>query len=211
MIEILAVGGLLGIKHALEPDHIIAVSTIVGKNKGFWRSSFLGLFWGLGHTLALLFIFLILSLTKSSIPEAWSMSFEMGVGVMLIYLGVASFLNPQFSKRKISQQTESSNRGLFFKSLVIGQIHGLAGSAAMTILALSMVDSAAEAFNYIGVFGIGTILGMLLFTLLLSIPFQLSTHKYKLNRTLIGMTSAVSVIYGLYYIYKIGFVDGLFV
>ncbi|WP_173917674.1 urease accessory protein UreH [Halobacillus sp. Marseille-Q1614] len=210
MIEILAIGFLLGIKHALEPDHVIAVSTIVGKHKKFWRSSFLGFFWGIGHTLTLLGIFLIMTLTKSSIPDTWAMSFEMGVGFMLIYLGFSPLWNSGNVHIKSGKVKGESSKKLFVKSMAIGQIHGLAGSAAMILLALSMVDSAQEAFIYISIFGMGTILGMLAFTLLLSIPYQIGSRSLKINRTLIGATSILSIGYGLYYIYTIGFGDGLF-
>lgn len=211
LMGILGIGFLLGIKHALEPDHVIAVSTIVGKHKSIWRSSLLGFFWGIGHTLTLLLVFLLLAFSKKTIPETWSLFFELFVGLMLVYLGIISFRSSN-SKMTISTQkfTGSENR-LFIKSMVIGQIHGVAGSAAMTLLALSVINTIGDGVLYIGMFGTGTVLGMLLFTTVLSVPFLLASQKETLHRLLGGITSVISVCYGFYYIYTIGFIDGLFI
>jgi hypothetical protein len=207
ILGVLGIGFLLGIKHAIEPDHVIAVSTIAGRHKSFWQSGFLGVFWGIGHTLALLLVFLILTLTKGSIPIKWEMAFELGVGIMLVYLGFASFRKPV----QITAKTEIfPHQHLYLKSMFIGQIHGLAGSAAMTLLALSMVDSLQEAVLYIGTFGTGTIIGMLLFTMLMSIPFFYTGKIRKADRLLTGTASVISIFYGIYYIYTIGFQEGLF-
>ncbi|MDQ0219553.1 urease accessory protein UreH [Peribacillus cavernae] len=210
LLGILGIGFLLGIKHALEPDHVIAVSTIVGKHKTIWRSSLLGFFWGLGHTLTLLLVFLVLALTKEAISETWSLLFELVVGVMLVYLGIISFRSSHSKKKLSTEKGYKSENRLFLKSMVIGQIHGMAGSAAMTLIALSVVDSIKDAFVYISLFGIGTIIGMLLFTAGLSIPFLLAGQKQTFNRVLGSLASIISVSYGFYYIYTIGFIDGLF-
>ncbi|GGC85172.1 hypothetical protein GCM10007216_14860 [Thalassobacillus devorans] len=208
LFAILGVGFLLGIKHALEPDHVVAVSTIVGENKSPWRSGFLGVFWGIGHTLTLLVIFLILFLSQTSIPGAWEKSFELGVGFMLIYLGFSSFLPKKNKARKSGKAVRNQ---LLFKSMLIGQIHGLAGSAAMTLLVVSTVDSLQGALIYIGTFGTGTVLGMLLFTLVLSLPFLFTVNKQRINMLLTRGTAILSICYGIYYIYVIGFSNGLFI
>ncbi|MBM7554478.1 urease accessory protein UreH [Thalassobacillus pellis] len=207
LFAILGLGFFLGIKHALEPDHVVAVSTIVGKNKSPWRSSFLGVFWGIGHTLTLLIIFLLLYFTKTSIPGTWEMSFELGVGIMLVYLGTSPF----FPKKKNGRRNRKAiTSNLFIKSMVIGQIHGLAGSAAMTLLVVSVVDSLKDSLIYIGTFGIGTVVGMLLFTFVLSFPFFFIVNKHQVNTLLIRGTAILSICYGIYYIYMVGFVEGLF-
>ncbi|SEA34674.1 hypothetical protein SAMN05421743_10481 [Thalassobacillus cyri] len=207
LFAILGFGFLLGIKHALEPDHVVAVSTIVGKNKSPWHSGFLGVFWGIGHTLTLIFIFLVLHFTQTSISGTWEKTFELGVGIMLVYLGVSTFFPAKNHTPKKSGNTAGN---LFFKSMFIGQIHGLAGSAAMTLLVVSMVDSLQGALLYIGTFGTGTILGMLLFTFVLSIPFLFAVNKNRINFFLTKATAILSIGYGLYYIYMVGFIDGLF-
>jgi ABC-type nickel/cobalt efflux system permease component RcnA len=96
LLSVLAVGFILGIKHAIEPDHVIAVSTITSHSKKLWRASLAGVFWGIGHTATLFIVGLILILMKGEIPEIWDMSLEFAVGIMLIYLGITSL----FSSRK---------------------------------------------------------------------------------------------------------------
>lgn len=114
---ILGLGFLLGIKHALEPDHVVAVSTIVGKNNSPLKSGFLGMFWGAGHTATLLIIFIILHFTQTTIPDTWEMYFEAGVGLMLVYLGITTFLpNKKPKKQGIRIQINCfSNRLLLDK------------------------------------------------------------------------------------------------
>jgi len=208
LIGVLGIGFLLGLKHALEPDHIIAVSTIAGKQKSLFHSSLLGVFWGIGHTLTLLGVFLILAITKGSISEKWGMAFEMGVGVMLVYLGIVSL---RTLKKKNIKRESKEGKPLFLKSMFIGQIHGLAGSAAMTLLVVSAVDSMKDAVLYIGIFGTGTILGMLLFTFVVSLPFVFAGKIQRVERVLTGIASIISICYGIYYIYLMGYQEGLFI
>lgn len=102
LLLVLAIGFVLGIKHALEPDHIIAVSTIASQSKKIWKSSLAGVFWGIGHTLTLLVFGVILILLKNEIPEAWAMSLEFLVGIMLVYLGITTiFLGSKRSSMTI--------------------------------------------------------------------------------------------------------------
>lgn len=93
LLLVLGIGFLLGTKHALEPDHIIAVSTIASQSKKIWKSSLAGVFWGIGHTLTLLVFDIVLILMKDEIPEAWAMSLEFVVGIMLVYLGMTTIFS----------------------------------------------------------------------------------------------------------------------
>ena len=93
LISILILGFVLGVKHAIEPDHIIAVSTIASHSKKLWRSSLAGVFWGVGHTLTLFIVSMLIIAFKIEIPEKWALSFEFLVGIMLVYLGLTSFLS----------------------------------------------------------------------------------------------------------------------
>ena len=92
-LSILALGFVLGIKHAIEPDHVIAVSTIASQSKKLLRSSLAGVFWGIGHTATLLIVGIILIFMKGEIPDKWAMSLEFLVGIMLVYLGVTTILS----------------------------------------------------------------------------------------------------------------------
>ena len=99
LFSVLALGFILGIKHAIEPDHVIAVSTIASKRKNLWHASLAGYYWGIGHTATLFIIGIILILMKNDISEKWSMSLEFLVGIMLVYLGISSMLTIRKNKQ----------------------------------------------------------------------------------------------------------------
>ncbi|MEH7307284.1 urease accessory protein UreH domain-containing protein [Neobacillus drentensis] len=228
-LSILALGFVLGIKHAIEPDHVIAVSTIASQSKKLFRSSLAGVFWGIGHTATLFIIGIILIFMKGEIPEKWAMSLEFLVGIMLVYLGASTLLS--FKNIHVHQHEHDgenhkhvhshTNSGQhvhkhkyknvsYLKSLVIGLVHGLAGSGAMVLLTMSTVKSVWEAAVYILIFGVGTIIGMLFFTTIIGIPFVFSTKKLRLNQTLTQITGAISIMFGIFYMYNLGVTEGLF-
>ncbi|MGM0878521.1 MAG: sulfite exporter TauE/SafE family protein [Bacillota bacterium] len=226
-LSILTLGFVLGIKHAIEPDHVIAVSTIASRSKKLWHSTLSGVFWGIGHT-ATLFIFgIIVILMKGEIPDIWAMSLEFLVGIMLVYLGITSILsfknihvhkqehNGEVHKHIHAHQHSSEHQHqhkeiTYIKSMIIGLVHGLAGSAAMILLTMSTVKSVWEGAIYILIFGVGTIIGMLFFTTILGIPFVLSAKKININKTLIQITGGISTVFGIYYMYNLGITEGLF-
>jgi sulfite exporter TauE/SafE len=94
--------------------------------------------------------------------------------------------------------------------MLIGFVHGLAGSGAMILLTMSTVKSAWEASLFMLIFGVGTVIGMLLFTTIIGLPFVMSTKKINLNTTLTKLTGSISVVFGLYYMYNLGITEGLF-
>lgn len=196
LLSVLLLGFTLGIKHATEPDHVIAVSTIASQTKKLSRSSLAGVFWGLGHTATLLVIGVTAIALGQHIPENVATLLEFFVGVMLVYLGINGI-------RKNPIIEEGKQQHFHKKSFVIGVIHGLAGSAAMVLLTAAAADTGAEAFQYILLFGAGTIVGMLLFTTLLGLPF-LVTSKKSIPLFLMRATSLISVVYGLYYMIQTG-------
>ncbi|MCM3788675.1 urease accessory protein UreH [Domibacillus indicus] len=196
LLSILLLGFTLGIKHATEPDHIIAVSTIASRTKKLYRSSLTGVFWGLGHTATLLIIGVTAIALGRQIPENLAALLECFVGVMLVYLGVNGMRG---SWRAGEADYEHTHK----KSFTIGVIHGLAGSAAMVLLTATQADSSSEAFQFILIFGAGTVVGMLLFTTLLGLPFLVTSHK-TIPLFLMRITSLISVLYGLYYIIETG-------
>ena len=230
LLSILALGFVLGIKHAIEPDHVIAVSTIASQSKKLWRSSLAGVFWGVGHTATLFIMGTILIVMKGEIPEKWAMSLEFLVGIMLVYLGVTTLLsfknihlhkhdhNGEVDKHKHIHTHEHSgqhehkhqhHKVSYFRSLMIGLVHGLAGSGAMVLLTMSTVKSVWEGVIYILIFGTGTVVGMLFFTTIIGIPFVFSAKKISLNRTLTQITGVVSTVFGIYYMYNLGITEGL--
>jgi len=228
-LSILALGFALGIKHAIEPDHVIAVSTIASQSKKLFKSTLAGVFWGIGHTATLFIIGVILILMKGEIPEKWAMSLEFLVGIMLVYLGlttITSFKNIHVHQH---EQDEDKHKHVhshshdgqhlhkhqprnvsYMKSLFIGLVHGLAGSGAMVLLTMSTVKNVWEAAVYILIFGVGTILGMLFFTTIIGIPFVFSAKKRVLNQTLSRLTGVISIVFGMYYMYNLAVTEGLY-
>ncbi|OXS76770.1 sulfite exporter TauE/SafE family protein [Domibacillus enclensis] len=196
LLSVLLLGFTLGIKHATEPDHVIAVSTIASQTKKLSRSSLAGVFWGLGHTATLLVIGVTAIALGQHIPENVATLLEFFVGVMLVYLGINGI-------RKNPVIEEGKQQHFHKKSFVIGVIHGLAGSAAMVLLTAAAADTGAEAFQYILLFGAGTIVGMLLFTTLLGLPFLVASKK-SIPLFLMRATSLISIVYGLYYMIQTG-------
>lgn len=229
LLSILGLGFVLGIKHAIEPDHVIAVSTIASQSKKLLRSSLAGVFWGIGHTATLFIIGVILILMKGEIPEKWAMSLEFLVGIMLVYLGIStilSFKNIHLHKHEHNgdlhkhvhshehscthEHRHQHKKVSYLKSMLIGLVHGLAGSGAMIVLTMSTVNNAWEAAVYILIFGAGTIIGMLFFTTLIGIPFVFSAKKFSINKSLTQVTGVISTVFGIYYMYNLGITEGLF-
>ncbi|MEY9867634.1 urease accessory protein UreH [Peribacillus sp. RS7] len=204
-VSILTLGFLLGIKHSLEPDHVIAVATTAGNTKKISRSTLTGVYWGIGHTCTLFLTGMLYIWMKGEIPESLSMTLEFGVGVMLVILGAKSLF-----KDRLNITNDHDGLRPFLVSALIGFVHGLAGSAAMVILTMSTVTGIGEGSIYIIIFGAGTIIGMLCFTTILGIPFALNGKNIGLNRTFIKLAGAISFGFGLYYIYKLGVTEGLF-
>jgi ABC-type nickel/cobalt efflux system permease component RcnA len=229
LVTVLTLGFILGIKHAIEPDHVIAVSTIASQSKKLWHASLAGVFWGIGHTLTLFVIGLILILMRGEIPEKWAMSLEFLVGIMLVYLGVKTILSfknihvhhhqHDGDDHKHVHSHENSGehhhkhrhkKTTYFQSMFIGLVHGLAGSGAMVLLTMGTVKSVGEAAIYILIFGGGTVIGMLFFTTIIGIPFVLSNKRKTISRPLGIITGIISTVFGLYYMYNLGVNDGLF-
>jgi len=225
--NILILGFILGIKHAVEPDHIIAVSTIASQSKKLLRSSLAGVFWGIGHTLTIFSVGMVFILIKGEIPLNWAMSMEFLVGIMLVYLGVSSYLSYKKNKIHVHEHEHEgfmhnhfhlklsihnhNKKGIsYFKSVIIGFVHGLAGSAAMIILTMSTVNNPVQGAFYIAVFGLGTVVGMLIFTTIIGIPFVLSSKRTSINLRLTLFAGFISIFFGLYYMYDLGFTQGLF-
>ncbi|WP_019123748.1 sulfite exporter TauE/SafE family protein [Brevibacillus massiliensis] len=229
LLSILALGFVLGIKHAIEPDHVIAVSTVASQSKKLLRSSLAGVFWGIGHTATLFIIGIVLILMNGKMPENWAMSLEFIVGIMLVYLGITSLLSfknfhvhehkqdaevhKHIHSHKHNDEHEHKHQHKdtsYRKSMVVGLVHGLAGSAAMVLLTMSTVKSAWECAIYILVFGAGTAVGMLFFTTIIGLPFVLSAKKVNINKTFTQITGVLSTVFGIYYMYNLGVTEGLF-
>lgn len=233
---VLGWGFTIGLKHAVEADHLAAVSTIVTERKSLFGSAIVGGIWGLGHTISLMMvgaivIFLNLQVEENSTTEKL---LEFCVGIMLVLLGL-NVLRKLFQGGTIhthahkhgshehihphlheAGETNEPNTHHGFslspRALVIGMIHGLAGSAGLMLAVLPTIESRPLAFIYIAVFGIGSIVGMMLMSLLVGLPFTLTALKLKnLNLILQSIAGLASIVLGFYIIYEKGFVKGLLI
>lgn len=191
----LILGFILGIKHAFEADHIIAISTIVTEQKNPIKAALVGTFWGLGHTTTLFIIGVLVLLLKLSIPENISLIFELFVGVMLVILGVRAI-----KQGRIILHAHRKHH----TSFLIGIVHGLAGSGALMILVLSTISSLAQGLYYILLFGLGSTLGMSAMSFLVSLPFIFSASKFpQMEKYLRLIAGTLSILFGLLMVYYI--------
>ncbi|MFC0297956.1 urease accessory protein UreH [Geobacillus jurassicus] len=194
---VLLFGLLLGMKHATEPDHVIAVSTIASRTKKLSLSSLAGMFWGIGHTLTLLVVGMVIIAFEQRIPERIASYLEMAVGIMIIVLGVFSFR----SMLKVGHHHSHDIRHVHMKSTLIGIVHGLAGSAGMVLLTAATVKGVWMALAFMLIFGVGTVIGMMLFTTFLGIPFVwMKARQQAMNQWMVKAVSLISIGYGVYYI-----------
>lgn len=210
LLSLLALGCVLGIKHAIEPDHVVAVSTIASKSNKIWSASLAGAFWGIGHTATLFAVGMFLIFTKTEIPEKWAMLLEFCVGVMIVYLGMYSILSMKKKEQRHLHDGRSERNLSYTKTMLIGIMHGFAGSAAMVLLTMSLIDTAWQGALFILVFGVGTVAGMLIATTIIGLPFVFTSKKIQINRLLVGLTGTISVLFGLFYMYDLGMNEGLF-
>jgi high-affinity nickel-transport protein len=220
LLPTLGLGFLFGLQHATDPDHVVAVATIVSRTRRFDAGALIGAFWGVGHTATIVTMGMAIIAFNLTVTPSIGLSMELGVAVMLLALGVFRIVR-LVQERDDEEQAETAGgptgfrsalqavgRGQAARSVVIGLVHGLAGSAAVALLVLSAVKNPYAAAAYLLLFGLGTIVGMTAITALLSLPFKVPLLT--LNRGLAIGTGVGSFVFGLCLIVQIGFVDGLF-
>ena len=210
---ILTVGLMLGLEHAFEPDHVVAVTTIVSNIKGVRKSLALGTIWGLGHTITILIAGTIVLALKIMIPESMTRLFMIIAGIMLIVLGAyvikellterAYSLNPKNGVPSLltPQPKVATKYDHAHKSLISGIIQGLGGSATIMLVVLSTVDSVMMGMIFMALFGLGVILGMLTYGALIGGFITYTTlHTNKIHVVIRAITSCVSIGFGIYII-----------
>ena len=207
-------GLLLGMRHALEPDHLAAVSTLVTEEDDPRSGLWLGAFWGLGHTLALLAVGAMLALLKTTLSERLTVTFELLVSAMLLLLGVRALVRARVEMgRGVPQRHEHGGllhvhpgevahvhvgrRAFAIRPLVVGIIHGLAGSGALTALVLAGFDTGAERLAYIVVFGGGSVLGMALLSGLAGWPLARLLRSPRARGWTSAVAGTLSVVMGV--------------
>jgi nickel/cobalt exporter len=235
-LGVLGIGLVYGLKHATEADHIVAVSAIVSEHRKLARAAVVGGLWGAGHTASLIIVGVFVLALRIAIPEHVASWLEFAVALMIIGLGIAAFRRALRSRSDFHIHKHGHDdlthahihfheRGRFsdaaqphthavvrigFKPLLVGAMHGLAGSGALTLLVLTQINSSSLGLLYLGVFGLGSIIGMLLMSGLVGLPFVLSSRKLSgIHYGLQMLAGAVSITFGLWYAYETGFASGL--
>ncbi len=212
-VTVILLGLFLGMRHSTDADHVVAVSTIVSRQKSIRSSATIGLLWGLGHTLTIFLVGSAIIIFGFVIPPRLGLSMEFCVALMLILLGVLNLTGVMRSVTERLTPVSIGKLGLFqtARPLVVGLVHGLAGSAAVALLVLSTIKSPLWSTAYLLVFGFGTMLGMMLMTAAISVPLVYTGKKFfKINRHLTAISGVASMAFGIFLVYQIGFVDGLF-
>lgn len=264
LLAVLALGFFLGMRHATDPDHVIAVSTIVARYRSTRGAALIGAVWGLGHTLTIVLVGGAIIVFRWVIPPRVGLSMELAVGVLLIVLGIVNVVafframratapsghatdaahvhtpahvhshahshgdyvhthphghDPEAHPHtpdetplgRLDRQLGTLRPYQLARPLVIGIVHGLAGSAAVALLVLATIQGPALSLAYLALFGVGTIAGMMLITMTISVPFVITGHRYaRVNHGLRLAAGVVSLAFGLFLAYQIGIVDGLF-
>jgi len=230
---LLLIGLLTGLRHSMEADHIAAVSTIVAANKRqrmLRRAPLIGALWGLGHTASLFAAGLVVLFLAVSIPQKASSTLEFGVGVMLVFLGATTltgfstgkFLRGMFSRHTHDHVHVHKDTGVVHshehdhhdhkhshKALIIGMVHGLAGSGALMLIVLSSISSIPLGLAYIAIFGAGSIASMAVMSTLIGLPFA-RANQHNLGRILKYASAVVALVIGAGLVYDLGVVQQVF-
>jgi ABC-type nickel/cobalt efflux system permease component RcnA len=264
MVNLLAAVGLgfvLGMRHATDPDHVIAVSTIVSRQRSIRQAGVIGALWGVGHTITIFCVGAAIILFNVVIPPRLGLTMELAVGLMLILLGILNLTGvmqrvthrytPQHSHAQpdpaqlshdgvvhehihghspethlhLDPDLEAGGKpqgffqnllrrlGLyqFLRPLAVGLVHGLAGSAAVALLVLAEIRDPRWAIAYLLIFGVGTIAGMMLITMMIGAPFAYTRKRFApFNRGLGVASGLLSLGFGLFITLQIAITDGLF-
>ena len=254
LLAIIGLGFVLGMRHATDPDHVIAVSTIVSRQQSVRHAGLIGVLWGVGHTVTIFCVGALIILFHLVIPPRAGLTMELAVGLMLVLLGILSLtgVTQRITHRHTPAHSHSvvhshvhehggirhahmhghhpevhmhldpvkptdggllKKLGLYhlLRPLAVGLVHGLAGSAAVALLVLAEIRDPRWATAYLLVFGVGTVAGMMLITMMIGAPFAYTRRRFAPFHRGLGIASGVlSLVFGLYISFQIAIVDGLF-
>ena len=230
-LGVLGLGLVYGLKHATEVDHIVAVSTIVSEHRKLSHAAWVGGLWGAGHTVSLALVGSLVLAMRVVIPERLAGLLELVVALMIIFLGLSAtakalgkrgdfhlhehthdnvahvhlhFHEPGTQHAGPVKAHSHAIRQVGFKPVLVGAVHGLAGSAALTLLVLTQIHSMTLGLLYLGMFGLGSMASMLLMSGIVGLPFVLSARRLtRVHYNLQMAAGGLSVCFGLWYAYEI--------
>lgn len=241
LIVAIGLGFVLGLRHATDADHLVAMSTLVSRSKRFGASWLLGACWGLGHTLTIFAVGLLIIGLKLAIPPRIGAGMEFSVGIMLCILGIMNLagyglgklgiqehshehehedhhhhLNPENAlsphshphahSKPLENLVRFAGKVQLWRSFVVGLVHGLAGSSAIALMVLAAIPGFRAEIAYLLVFGAGTLVGMMGLSTLMEGALFLTVRRFDLQRWIAEGSGWMSLSFGLYIMYTIGFV-----
>lgn len=237
MTAVLLLGFLIGMRHAVEADHVAAVASLVTRSHSFAESIRMGSVWGIGHTLTLFLFGSMVVLMDEMIPERLAMQLEFAVGIMLVVLGVDvirrvirerihfhvhqhgdgvrhfhAHSHVGEKEHESSKHDHEHPRKFPLRALFIGMMHGMAGTAALIVLTLQAVPSPVDGLIYILIFGLGSVVGMALLSAIIMVPIYHSSRRltwmYNSLQTTVGIGT---LLLGSYVVFDLGVVEGLII
>jgi hypothetical protein len=194
-LSVLLLGIGLGLRHATDADHVVVVSALVQREPGVWRAARIAALWGAGHTVAFLALGLLIVLAEVRIPEAFERGAELLVALMLIGFGIWHLVR---SRGPNDGESVPSVAGASARPLVIGLVHGLAGSAGIALLAATTIGSRPLAVAYLALVALGTVIGMVALTVLMSRPISwMMRREGRLRSAITVLAAMLSIGLGL--------------
>lgn len=188
-LSILLLGFMLGMRHATDADHVVAVTAIVSGEPSLRRASRVGVLWGIGHSATIMIVGGAIVLFRLTVPPRLGLALEFAVALMLIVLGMVTLRNSAITGR---------SGALSMRPVAVGLVHGLAGSAFIALLVLTAVPGLWLGLAYLVIFGLGTVAGMALVTVAIAVPSALSARRLVNAHRYLRMASGLaSVGFGL--------------
>ena len=220
----LFLGFLLGLAHAFDPDHVVAVGTLAADSENVRQSSWPGVCWGIGHTVTLTAVGGMVLILHWTIPVQVAMRFDGLVGMMIVLLGANIVWNVSrgwtvhahthshdgstHSHLHLHAHQEESHRHhrnwSAKKACGVGMVHGVAGSAALSMTVLAAMPSTGIGLIYILLFGVGSMGGMALMSAAMSVPFVWGSSKWKQwVQPLKAAVGVLAIVFGSYLTYTV--------
>jgi len=231
LASILALGFLLGLRHATDADHLAAVATLATRSRSVAQTVLQGVAWGTGHTFTLMLFGGAVLVAGAVVPPRAVLALELAVGVMLVLLGADALFRLRRERVHFHAHRHADGvahfhahshrgegaahdpahhehthaRGFPARALLVGMVHGMAGSAALVLLSLEALRSPGWGLLYIAIFGLGSILGMAVLSAAIAVPLRLSSRH--LSRAYDGLAAAIglaTLMIGCYVVYRTG-------